>query len=569
MARQKRDEEEIQATAAELPLEPPEEIVEELKKQCKDGLMIYKASSWTDPLTDIKEKTVRIHCSVCGHEQEVDRYEYIPGCSSGYTTDKFGFHDPTDHSVKFSGNVCICPNCGIGVEVIHVSRIKDTHIFDSADCMTSHNVRGHLVLLSWKMFKECNKEGVTSYTIKRREGIGVVGGYPVRFTGFIRYYYGTTWLNRWEARQVFRDNVESWKPSELYIQKETIEQTEAANCAIYEYIKDLTKKDIEVAAYIKLWTKYPQIENLVRCGYSQYLYHLLESCMTCDGWHYSQRYNFSTRKVKEYIDVKKVKPHEMLGVEKQDLYLAKKLTPDILKYYVKVWNERRIRLTEEMLQYLGHRYRDFDRLIEVFKVPMQKTLNYLMRQAKKSERSIVSISPDYLRDYWNMLKEVYNNTIPKELMWPKNLRKAHDDIQTMIKAKEDKEISDKIVQFAIEMSKFTFEDPETGLFIRPIANQTELIAEGKSLHHCVGTYAKKYAARSCCIFAIRRIKSPNRPYFTLEYDKGKVLQNRGNKNCERTKAVVAFEEKWLKFIKSKEIKNNAGNSRIKKQCAGA
>ena len=569
MARKKRDEEEIQATAAEVPLEPPREVVEEVKKQLKDGLMIYKASSWTDPLTDIKEKTVRIHCTVCGHEQEVDRYEYIPGCSSGYTTDKFGFHDPTDNSVKFSGDVCLCPNCGIGVEAIHISRIKNTHVFDSVDFMTSHNVRGHLALLSWKVFKESNKAGEISFTIKCREGIGVVCGYPIRFTGFIRNYYGVSWLDEWIARSTFRDNIEAWRPSELWLQQATIEQTEAANCALCEYIKALGKKDISVAAYIKLWTAYPQIENLVRGGYSKYLYQLIEECQTCDGWYYSQRYNFSTRAVKEYIDTKKVKPHEMLRIEKQDLYLAKKLSPQILKYYTKVWNERRIRLTEEMLKYLENRYRYFERLIEVFKVPMIKTLNYLMRQAKRYERSTVCIDPDYLRDYWNMLKQVYDDTIPKELMWPKLLKKAHDDIQTMIRAEEDKETSDKIVAFAMEMSKLSFEDSETGLMIRPIANQAELIAEGKALHHCVGTYAKKYAARSCCIFAIRRIKSPKRPYFTLEYDKGKVLQNRGNKNCNRTKAVVRFEEKWLEFIKSKEIKKNAGNDRSKKQCAGA
>jgi hypothetical protein len=59
----------------------------------------------------------------------------------------------------------------------------------------------------------------------------------------------------------------------------------------------------------------------------------------------------------------------------------------------------------------------------------------------------------------------------------------------------------------------------------------ELKAEGKALHHCVGTYAERVANGSTNIFFIRKAEQPDTPYYTLEIGQnGSIVQCRGNKN---------------------------------------
>ena len=96
---------------------------------------------------------------------------------------------------------------------------------------------------------------------------------------------------------------------------------------------------------------------------------------------------------------------------------------------------------------------------------------------------------------------------------------------------------------------------QEGILIRPVEDQKELIAEGKTLNHCVGTYAKRHAEGRCSILLIRKTEEPDKPWYTLNFNvkTGTVTENRGNRNCARTPEVQAFEEAWLK-AKEKEIK---------------
>ena len=52
------------------------------------------------------------------------------------------------------------------------------------------------------------------------------------------------------------------------------------------------------------------------------------------------------------------------------------------------------------------------------------------------------------------------------------------------------------------------------------------------------------------IFFVRHTAAPDLPFFTLQLDTktGRVMQNRGKGNCERTQEVRDFEEQWLAVI---------------------
>ena len=175
-------------------------------------------------------------------------------------------------------------------------------------------------------------------------------------------------------------------------------------------------------------------------------------------------------------------------------------------------------------------------------------------------------TPSNLADYWRMTENVYGE-IPPEMAYPKDLKKMHDRMMLLQKEKTERETDEKIRRFAKDLEWMSFSDPELGLEIHPCGSQEEIIKEGKILGHCVATYAQRVAARETSILMIRETKEPDMPFFTLEYKGGSVIQNRGNKNRDRTKEVRIFEEKWLAYIRREGKKH--GNDRAEKQRAGA
>ena len=81
-------------------------------------------------------------------------------------------------------------------------------------------------------------------------------------------------------------------------------------------------------------------------------------------------------------------------------------------------------------------------------------------------------------------------------------------------------------------------------------NPADLEAEGKALHHCVGsgTYDKKMSRGETIIFFIRRINEMETPFVTFEYSPSskKILQCYAKNNTKPEDNVMQFvENEWL------------------------
>ena len=251
----------------------------------------------------------------------------------------------------------------------------------------------------------------------------------------------------------------------------------------------------------------------------------------------------------------------MLGIEKEDIPIVRKYSASKVLLFGYVRRVDKVRLSEDFLIHLT----DYNakELLDFLKTKfpgvqprLLRTVNYIEKQKAKHKQSGL-ISYGYLRDYWNALYKVYGQ-LDKNLLYPSDLKVAHDRTIMMVKEKENAALSEKIFKATKKFERFEYTDKKTGLLITPCRNHTDLIKEGKLLDHCVGTYAKSVSEGRTCIFFIRRITEPDIPYFTLELKEGRVIQNRGYKNCDRTPQVVAFEKKWLKFIKG-VMKNGKPN----------
>ena len=561
MAQKKRDVKEIEATRDELPTKPPEEIVEEIKKRQKVVKLVYRLGYYREPITGLKHKAALVTCTGCGERYYLDYASGGCGCHCGGYGDSFGFVDPLDSEPKQTGSTCVCPECGAGAEGLHIGHIRHTtEIIDKSYFMTIHNVRGHFAALSWILFKECDKDGKVYYTLQKYEATVIIGGMPIRYTGYTKCMYGVTWSGTWITRPVWKETGDEWDAFEIFA-VDDIEGTDAAKSAVDVFIREGQER-LRIGAYMQLWTKYPQIENLTRNRLTPFVKKLIEEATTQTS--YTARV-FSISLIKEHINVKKVKPTEILGLQKEDLPLANAYKIKTLEFYREILDTKKIKLTPEQLKTAeSFGISALQDLFEDGTVPVIRGLNYLERQRKISGNLI---TVRYLLDYWDMQKEIQHG-LPEELKYPKDLKAAHDLAVLRKKEKTDREINEKIAEFAQTLSWLSFEDEETGLMIRAAQNQEEMIKEGKILSHCVATYAARVSKRETCILFIRKIEAPEMPYFTLEYRNDKVIQNRGKSNCDPTPEVVAFEAKWIQHIK--ELKESLKNGkRIKCQTAAS
>jgi hypothetical protein len=167
-------------------------------------------------------------------------------------------------------------------------------------------------------------------------------------------------------------------------------------------------------------------------------------------------------------------------------------------------------------------------------------------------RSYIESQAGIYRTYKDYLLECERldlNMKSKSVLFPRNLWDAHLRTLDMVKYEESKRLDKDILKVYKKLSKKTFEDK--GLIIRPAKNSKELIYEGQVLHHCVGGYAERVANGETAIFFIRKAEEPKKPYYTLEYQNGEVIQCRtiSNLSYETEGSVKMFVERWLKKIR--------------------
>ena len=189
------------------------------------------------------------------------------------------------------------------------------------------------------------------------------------------------------------------------------------------------------------------------------------------------------------------------------------------------------------------------------------------------EERLQNCAKDWL-DYLAWCKELKYDLTNMFFYFPKNFKKVHDRTAAEYQAVQDKKAAEKkrqeeerIKREAEAMKKLleemlkenagidnAFLIKGKGLILRVPRDAQEIKNEGAALHHCVGTYVDRVAKGQTHIFFVRRVEEPDTPYFTMEYNRGRVIQCRGSHNCEMPSSVKTFVAAFEKLMKEREEK---------------
>lgn len=201
--------------------------------------------------------------------------------------------------------------------------------------------------------------------------------------------------------------------------------------------------------------------------------------------------------------------------------------------------------------------------------------SYMQRKERADirEERIQNCAKDWL-DYLGWCKELKYDLSNMFFYFPKNFKKVHDRTAAEYQVLQDKKTAEKkrkeeerIKREAAAMKKIleellkendgidnAFLIKGKGLILRVPRNAQEIKDEGAALHHCVGTYVDRVAKGQTHIFFIRKMKEPDTPYFTMEYNHGHVIQCTGSHNCGMPPSVKAFVAAFEKLMKEREEK---------------
>ena len=187
-----------------------------------------------------------------------------------------------------------------------------------------------------------------------------------------------------------------------------------------------------------------------------------------------------------------------------------------------------------------------------------KCHNYLKKQSAIMTDTMRQTLTTW-RDYINMADQMKMNTKCDQIVKPKDLKFAHDELVLLKTSKglekQAKQIEKKwpkvnkqlpkLQKFAYTLGEYTIVVPH---------NVLDIVTEGTILKHCVHTcdyYFSRIQTDESYLFFLRKSKQPDMPWYTLEVEpSGNIRQKRttGDNQNEDFKKAVSFLKKWQQFF---------------------
>lgn len=298
---------------------------------------------------------------------------------------------------------------------------------------------------------------------------------------------------------------------------------------------------LEVAPFLSAYMKQPKLEQIIKMK----LYRLAASAV------YGNGYGSSLRSA---IDFSGKNMRAMLGIDRPYFSFLREVDPsgselcvirDLLRF--------KPRPTSEQIKWvLAHEVMDIKTLKELLGcMTLHKLQRYVDEQLASDTknwpyRHMTALLTDY-RDYLDMCRQMQYDIRNTFVLYPRNLKEAHDRVAKELKDKHTAEQAKAIADsFDKWQERYAYHDKE--LMVIPPHSAKDIVDEGAALHHCVGHYVERVAQNQCVILFVRRVSEPGKPLCTVEVRDGQVIQSRCFGNEEPSARIRGFIEQWKKRV---------------------
>lgn len=299
-----------------------------------------------------------------------------------------------------------------------------------------------------------------------------------------------------------------------------------------------------VATFLSAYIKRPKIEHLIKMK----LYCLV-SGIIYGGYSYSalQAINFNGENMRA-----------ILGIDRPYFPLLRELNPSIDQLHLirQLLQADHKPSTEQIKWFIANRISNDDAAKGLLAhMSVHKLQRYVERQFAPDDEAVLirvdyhsmnALITDY-HDYLCMCKELQYDLKNSFILFPHELKAAHDSVAKTLKDKRTAEQGKAIADSFDEWQKrYQYQSKE--LMMIPPHSAKEIVDEGVALHHCVRHYVKKVAEKESVILFVRSVDEPDKSLCTVEVKDGQVTQARGFDNAEPPAQITAFIEQWKQRV---------------------
>ena len=279
----------------------------------------------------------------------------------------------------------------------------------------------------------------------------------------------------------------------------------------------------EKIMYLKFWQKHKAAEMLVKTGF--------KVSFSCDTY-----YNWNSTNLSDVLGLSKGDTKAVIKNNRQKDVL---IFRDLRAKYPDISADRIF----STLDVFGYRAGEAGNLEKKTGLEAWKIAEYLVKNNFRIY--------EYC-DYIDQCGKLGYNTALKSVNRPKNLNELHHKYTNLIQIMIDKENRRKVKE-ASEKRKYLEFQYKNLIAVLP-RSADEIISEGKTLDHCVGSYVQRHAENRLSILFLRTTEKPDVPYYTLEVSTdGKIVQCKGFRNNQINRGGTAKSQDITDFEKAYQM----------------
>ncbi|MBQ8848980.1 MAG: PcfJ domain-containing protein [Clostridia bacterium] len=318
-------------------------------------------------------------------------------------------------------------------------------------------------------------------------------------------------------------------------------------CALNEYY-NLDPTPLYIPDYLRTYLSYPILEYLVKLKFTRLATYIVYG--DSSGHHFTDWEHLINTNGKNITEV--------LGVEKKHIQFLRQVDPGIKQFkMIKAMLNDGIVPDTELMKWCSQKDVEQSEHITIplrFMTPY-KLMKYANDQFTTHRRKtygdggyyrLSDVLSDY-KDYLCMSEALGHDMKSSFVLYPNNLKEAHDRVNELTKAETTKAYDRKIAKmFNGLQSRYGYN--KMGFMVLPPATSKDISREGDKLHHCVGRYIPSVVKEECIILFIRKASAPKKPYCTVEIRNGNIVQARIQNNDPPTPKLQRFIDLWKQQV---------------------